>query len=229
MAAAGIEFQHFEHLAEYFIAICKECRHGVLPGHIKSHLQRAHKVKQKQAEDIAERKEIQLRVDKGCRRVHCQRLFVQGPGSQYFEVQPPNNDDNLGVVPINSEAAWARAGERDKVNPWVEQTQWLLYLVGMERADLMACVEELVAKPDLRSNNKAELVEAAIWAAMDGLTRFSQLLVIERVSMFAYMDKKAIVKHTRPWQQVLMFFARTQKEHTWKSPRYRFKRRQREA
>jgi hypothetical protein len=55
MAETDIELQHFEHLAAYSIAICKECRHGVLPGHIKSHLQRAYKVKQKQAEDIAER------------------------------------------------------------------------------------------------------------------------------------------------------------------------------
>jgi hypothetical protein len=44
-----------------------------------------------------------------------------------------------------------------------------------------------------------------------------------------YMDKEAIVKHTRPWQQMLMFFARTQREHAWKSPQYRFRRRQREA
>jgi hypothetical protein len=43
------------------------------------------------------------------------------------------------------------------------------------------------------------------------------------------MDKEAIVKHVRPWQQVLMFFARTQREHTWKSLQYRFTRRQREA
>jgi hypothetical protein len=41
-----------------------------------------------------------------------------------------------------------------------------------------------------------------------------------------YMDKEAIVKHTRPWQQMLMFFARTQREHGWKSPQYRFRRRQ---
>jgi hypothetical protein len=43
------------------------------------------------------------------------------------------------------------------------------------------------------------------------------------------MDKEAIVKHTRPWQPVLMFFARTQKEHRWKSLQYRFRQRQREA
>jgi hypothetical protein len=54
MAERGITFQHVEHLAEYSIAICKECRHGVLPSHIKSYLQRAHKVKHKRAEDMAE-------------------------------------------------------------------------------------------------------------------------------------------------------------------------------
>jgi hypothetical protein len=80
------------------------------------------------------------------------------------------------------------------------------------------------------------------------LTRFSQGSVIKRVGVFVrleairtekhqtrfqplqpYMDKDAIVKHTRPWQQVLMFFARTQKEHTWKSPGYKFTRQQQEA
>jgi hypothetical protein len=62
MAEIDIESQHFEHLAAYSIAICKECRHGVLPSHIKSHLQRAHKVKQRQAEDIAERVHSWLRL-----------------------------------------------------------------------------------------------------------------------------------------------------------------------
>jgi hypothetical protein len=125
-------------------------------------------------------------------------------------------------------------GERDEVNPWVERTQWLPYLVGIERADLMACIEEPVAEPDPRSDNEAEPMEAAIWAAMAGLTRFSQASVIERVGVFVqlevirtekhqtryqslqpYMDKETIVKHTWPWQQVLMLFAWTQKEHGW--------------
>jgi hypothetical protein len=84
-----------------------------------------------------------------------------------------------------------QVGERNEVNPWVERTQWLPYLVGME---------------------------PAIWEAMDKLTRFSQASVIERVGVFVrleasrtvkhqtrfqpqqpYMDKEAIVKHTRPW------------------------------
>ncbi|KAG9375908.1 hypothetical protein A1F94_013652 [Pyrenophora tritici-repentis] len=108
-------------------------------------------------------------------------------------------------------------GERDEVNPWLERTQWLPYLVGMERPDLLACIEEPVAEPDARQEQQAEPVEAAIWAAMDGLARFSQASIIDRIGVFIrleairtemhqtrfqplqpYMDKNAIVKHTRP-------------------------------
>jgi hypothetical protein len=44
-----------------------------------------------------------------------------------------------------------------------------------------------------------------------------------------YIDENLINKHVRPWQQMLIFFARTQREHAWNSPKYRFTRRQREA
>ncbi|KAI1522050.1 hypothetical protein PtrSN002B_012263 [Pyrenophora tritici-repentis] len=201
-------------------------------------------------------------MDKGYRLVHCQRLFSSRHGSQYFEVQAPSQDgEGPEIVPVDGAAAWARVGEqmakawadiekraqttiqegeRDEVNPWLERTQWLPYLVGMERPDLLACIEEPVAEPDARQEQQAEPVEAAIWAAMDGLARFSQASIIDRIGVFIrleairtemhqtrfqplqpYMDKNAIVKHTRPWQQMLMFFARTQKEHGWKSPKYR--------
>jgi hypothetical protein len=70
-------------------------------------------------------------------------------------------------------ASTIQDGERDEVNPWVERTQWLPYLVSIERADLIACVEEPVAKLDARGDVEGELVEAAIWAAMAGLTRIS--------------------------------------------------------
>jgi hypothetical protein len=97
-------------------------------------------------------------------------------------------------VPVNGDAAWARVGaemakawervekqaqstiqegERNEVNPWVDRTQWLPYLVGIERTDLMACIEEPVAEADPRSDVEAEPTEAAIWAAMEGLMRFS--------------------------------------------------------
>jgi superfamily II DNA helicase RecQ len=345
MDETSISCQYFEHLAEYSLAICLECRHSVWPSQIEGHLKTIHHIGCKQANIISEavrtwagliqypselempssvgqpisqlpvytdglacqldpgrcnkilrtkealRKHwqqvhdwsigkrkgrpsatAQMRIHKqfeqSCRAVHCQRFFVQGPGSQYFEVQVPR-EGYQDTIPIDGQAVWTKIGEqmantweniekraqntiqdgeRDEVNPWLERTQWLPYLVGIERPDLLACIEEPVTDPDPRKEEEAEPVEAAIWAAMDGLARCSQASVIDRIGVFVrleairtekhqtrfqplqpYMDKEAIVKHTRPWQQMLMFFARTQKEHAWKSPRYRFTRRQREA
>ena len=45
----------------------------------------------------------------------------------------------------------------------------------------------------------------------------------------AYMDADNIERHTIPWQQILMFFTRTQATHEWASPNYKFTRRQRAA
>jgi hypothetical protein len=45
----------------------------------------------------------------------------------------------------------------------------LPYLVGIERPDLLACVEEPVTKSNPRKEEKAKLVEVAIWTAIDRL------------------------------------------------------------
>ncbi|KAJ5563151.1 hypothetical protein N7461_001912 [Penicillium sp. DV-2018c] len=45
----------------------------------------------------------------------------------------------------------------------------------------------------------------------------------------AIMDENAIAQHCVAWQQVLMFFARTQVPHHWRSPRYSFTPQQRAA
>jgi hypothetical protein len=50
-----MECQHFEHIAEYQVAVCQGCRYSVWPSYIKSHLQRVHSVNDRQAEEIAER------------------------------------------------------------------------------------------------------------------------------------------------------------------------------
>jgi hypothetical protein len=42
---------------------------------------------------------------------------VQGQGSQYFQVHPPDND-GLEVVPIDGDAAWAQVGEQ-MAKAWV--------------------------------------------------------------------------------------------------------------
>ncbi|UPX15127.1 uncharacterized protein EKO05_0005586 [Ascochyta rabiei] len=86
-------------------------------------------------------------------------------------------------------------GEKDEVNLWLERTQWLPYLVGMERPELMACIEEPVAEPDPRQEQQAEPVEAAMWAAMEGLARFSQASVIHRIGVFVRLEAIWTEKH----------------------------------
>lgn len=44
-----------------------------------------------------------------------------------------------------------------------------------------------------------------------------------------YLDEESIKDRVRPWQQILMFFIRTQREHDWNSPEYKFTRSQEEA
>jgi hypothetical protein len=124
---------------------------------------------------------VQAQVRKGCRQVHCQRIFPSRHGSQYFEVRAPaeGQEDGPQPVPTDGDAAWARVGremaeawtniekwarttiqdgERDEVNPWLKRTGWLPYLVGMERPDLLACIEQ--PNPDPKKDE--EPVEAAI-------------------------------------------------------------------
>ncbi|KAG9379180.1 hypothetical protein A1F94_009536 [Pyrenophora tritici-repentis] len=120
-------------------------------------------------------------------------------------------------------------GERDEVNPWLERTQWLPYLVGMERPDLLACIGP-VAEPDARQEQQAEPVEAAIWAAMDGLARFSQASIIDRIGVFIRLEAIRTEMHQTRFQPLQPYMDKNAiKEHGWKSPKYRFTRRQREA
>jgi len=54
MAESSVAGEHFRHLVEYALAVCKECRHGVLPRQIKSYVQRSYYAKRKKAKLIAD-------------------------------------------------------------------------------------------------------------------------------------------------------------------------------
>ena len=134
------------------------------------------------------------------------------------------------------------AGERDEANPWLRRTQWAVYLAGLDPQRLVECMQR-PSEPTTDDEHAA----AAIWDSMEAVARVSQrvssqaghMIRIEAVRterdqtphtpLQAYMDEDNIVRHAIPWQQVLMFFVRTQIEHDWESPHYRFTERQRRA
>ncbi|KAF7445726.1 DUF3505 domain containing protein [Pyrenophora tritici-repentis] len=54
MSEPSIECQYFEHVPEYSIAACRECRYAVWPDQIEGHLQKQHKVSYKEAEAVGQ-------------------------------------------------------------------------------------------------------------------------------------------------------------------------------
>lgn len=146
--------------------------------------------------------------------VQCQRVFVQGHGSQYFEVRRPEGSrtaEEAQAMPeagISSEALWGQfrdqvfstwthienkakstvqEGEANEISPWLERAQWHQYSVGLERRELMSCVSE--------PGEDEEPVEATIWSAMDGLARFCQQSIVSRIDIFVRMKAIRPEKH----------------------------------
>lgn len=142
-------------------------------------------------------------------------------------------------------------GEVDEANPWLKRTGWIEYLEGCERDDLLEVVQQpKVSEDDDDMNDEQrniQAIEIAIWEAMGFVASKSQDTVAESGVMLRleairtemhqtryhplqpYQDEMSIVKRSRPWQQMVMFFVRTQRQHEWKSPPYRFNRRQFDA
>jgi hypothetical protein len=167
---------------------------------------------------------------------------VGSQSSQYLAVQELTKGDPE-LDSVNREAIWAQVGEliakvwkniekraqntiqdgeKGEVDLWSERSQWRPCLVSIEKSDLLVCIEGLVTNPETRNDQEVKLVDVAVWAAKNGLTRFSQAPVVDwicafvrlrrfepsstrRDSLQSYMSKDAIVKHMRLSRQILMF------------------------
>lgn len=181
------------------------------------------------------------------RPIVCQRFKTSGVGSSYFEVLNPSP-----VEPVTSNLAWQQKmqelqavtlavkaqekqiideGTKNEVNPWLERTQWLLYLQGFDRQRLLAST----AEPDKAIEPTASL----LWNAMDQLVNIGEKVVSTQAGVFIrleavrtqlqqanyvplkpYQDSHGQYQAVRPWKEILMFIYRTQTPHEWSSPRY---------
>ncbi|KAK3065108.1 hypothetical protein LTS18_010261 [Coniosporium uncinatum] len=225
---------------------------------IRRHWRRAHGwavLGKKGGSGPIRRRIVEQREGAAAERVQCQRFFTVTHGSQYFAVCPSDRSDQDRVQPVTTDKAarWAeirkkvekrmteiqqraqdtiQKGEKTEVNPWLKRAGW----------------QDVDVDQREREEVSPEAIDAQIWKAMDGMIRFSQESVTKRIGVFvrmeairtemhqtrfeplqAYMDEHAFAKHTRPWKQIVMFFARTQREHDWESPKYRFTKRQRQT
>ena len=119
---------------------------------------------------------------------------------------------------------------------------------GCNGREILQSIREPVADDDKAEVEeealRSEKVAAIIWQAMGDVASISQTTVSRSGVMLRfeairtesnkisyhplepYQDRTQIGRQGRAWQQIMMFFVRTQCLHQWKSPRYRFNRRQ---
>jgi superfamily II DNA helicase RecQ len=181
------------------------------------------------------------------KEVSCQRVFPAGPGSQYFEVKSTRPAD---AGHVNDDIFWqriqdARTDTRQAIlntireadihesTPWLLRTGWLTYLHGFERSALLTRVDE--PEPGEVS------VEGTIWQAVKDLLRLSEVAATKEAGLFIrleavrthheassqrplqpYQHPSSLAKSTRYWQQIIMFFVRTQSRPDQAHPSYSF-------
>ena len=129
------------------------------------------------------------------------------------------------------------------MNQWLRRTGWIPYLTGCPQSDLLATVR----KPDEQADGQDEIISAAIWDAVgdvaaiaeSGVRRSCVILRFEAIRteidqvryapLEPYRDRERVRKECQSWQQMVIFFVRTQQHNTWQTPPYGFNNRQKKA
>lgn len=183
--------------------------------------------------------------------VSCIRFFVQGTACGYVKILtiPSSPTFNLGTLSAweekmlelqqSTKAVAVRdqqiiqQGSANEVNPWLERTGWLSYLVNLDRIQLLSSIVE----PDATT----EPVAYCLWTTMAELVTMGENCVSSKAGIFirmeavrtqiqqsphtplrAYQDQAALLRSIHSWKEILMFFVRTQAAHQWSSPSYQF-------
>lgn len=194
----------------------------------------------------------QKRFHEAQQKVQCQRFFVTRYGSHNIKVageQQPEDDEGPTKAwqdlqdraheayeeKIRQSKERIEEGEGDDVNPWLSRTKWHKYLKKPNPTDMIASVAAPSTDPE-----KPEPYETVIWKAMTEVAQISQMTVSKAgvflrmeavrsekyqtryMPLETYWDPEEINRRVQPWRQMMVFFVRTQKEHDWRSPPYKF-------
>jgi superfamily II DNA or RNA helicase len=171
--------------------------------------------------------------------VRCQRLFTSGANSHYFEVRTTDQtvETSTSEVWEQMETAVQQAQKdlTDKIrddahdiSPWLRRARWAEILSGLTRAQLLGYIQE----PDPQEESD----EIRLWIAVRQLIEHCQQTVMksghfvrtqmvqtERTSrplqpLQAYFRRPDLLKSCRYWQQILLFFVRSQSDESVRSP-----------
>ncbi|KAE8371107.1 hypothetical protein BDV26DRAFT_299098 [Aspergillus bertholletiae] len=165
--------------------------------------------------------------------VNCQQIFPTRKGSHYIHVRGGETEP---YIPVQTEQVDEAIAAVQKAVEYLQD-----FTTPEDFNLLLALVETLL--PD--SNDPVEQGVRRIWEAIERVVRKSQWTVqhtgqairVEAVQsekgqtpyrpLQAYIDADSVVKHVQPWQQIVVFIARTQLAQEGKRPVYGMTPRQR--
>ena len=200
---------------------CKECQHICCTTRgMRAHQWEEHKWKSKQKRGRPKR-----RVHDGDDQVpwrtgvYCQRFFIQGHKSGYFEVQSAEATPRADTQPeIASRADHFRSAKREleaamrkaeaeerrvikeaeearEPNPWLRRVGWAAHLAGLDRTDL----REWIEMPDDEEPDLQVLCKAFDWMIQDAQYTTVQE-VVSQAALFEANRKEVHVEPQKPFE-----------------------------
>jgi hypothetical protein len=112
---------------------------------------------------------------------------------------------------------------------------------------LLATVRKPDEQADEQADEQGEVIAGVVWDAMGDMAVMAESAVrhsgvmlrfeairteidqVRYTPLEPYCEQDRVHEQCQPWQQMVTFFVRTQQEHTWQTPPYRFNNRQKKA
>ena len=165
--------------------------------------------------------------------VSCQRFFVQGPKSKYFEVQVPNprvpsqgeiqsRISQFQTAKQDMEAAFQAAEEKERreikefeesrePNPWLRRVGWAAHLAGLDRANIRELVEPV-------GDDEPEL--QVLCKAFDWMIQNAQYTTVQEVvgqaALFEVNKKEADKETQMPYDSWMDITTVRSYTHVWR-------------
>jgi RecQ family ATP-dependent DNA helicase len=166
--------------------------------------------------------------------VHCQRFFIQGHKSGYFEVQRPEASPESSQPGIASRTDQFKAAKREleealrkaeaeerrvikeaeearEPNPWLRRVGWAAHLAGLDRAEL----REWIEMPDEEEPDLEILCKAFDWMIQDAQYVTVQE-VVSQAALFEANRKDANVEPRQPFDSWMDITTVKSYTHVWK-------------
>lgn len=195
-------------------------------------------------------------MDNPWAQVNCQRFFIQGPKSTYFEVasaaisnvttthiiQQANKelaDANIRIQQHEQETIDA-INENQEPSPWLRKTGWTRHLQGLDRKQLITTMATPIDTETEGGSQQIQeafvrIIQKARWVACEEVVGRSALVAVNQKEQGkraskpfnAIVDRTTITTYNGVWLALIRFWIRIQDWDDEKRPQFRYTEKQR--